>query len=248
MQLGRFSFRPSQNLWYILIALGVLLASCQAPQARSAPGHSPADESAAGQGPVQSVDSNERRLEPTTRSSAIEETTMEINQAIEPKTVFNFDENGPKGQWVLVNDTVMGGVSQSGLVGTPDGTALFSGVLSLENNGGFASVRSMPKVTPLGEYSGIELLVRGDGSRYQLRLRTDGNLDGVAYRASFDTVAEEWLLVRLPFSDFVPTFRGRVPVNHPQLDADQIKSFGLMITDKQAGRFSLEMAWIRAYS
>ena len=248
MQLLQFTPWTSQNLWYILSALGVLLASCQAPQAHSAPGQSPADETAAWQGPVQSVDSNESPLEPTIRSTAAEETTMEINQAIEPKTIFSFDENGPKGQWLLVNDTVMGGVSQSGLVGTPDGTALFSGNLSLENNGGFASVRSIPQLTPLGEYSGIELRVRGDGNSYQFRLRTDDRSDGVAYRASLDTVPEEWLLVRLPFIDFVPTFRGRIVGDYPQLDADKIRSFGLMITDKQAGRFSLEMAWIRAFS
>jgi len=44
----------------------------------------------------------------------------------------------------IVNDGVMGGVSQSGLRHDPQGM-IFEGQVSLENNGGFASMRS-----PLG--------------------------------------------------------------------------------------------------
>jgi monofunctional biosynthetic peptidoglycan transglycosylase len=188
------------------------------------------------------------QLDPTAGTQAPENKAMETGQKRASKTLFRFDKDGPTGQWILVNDTVMGGVSESGLVATGDGTALFSGTVSLENNGGFASVRTVPQLTPLGDYSGIELRVRGAGNRYQLRLRTDGNFDGVAYRGTFESVSEEWRSVRLPFSEFEPTFRGRTLTDYPQLDADRITTFGLMITDKQAGRFDLEIAWIKAYA
>jgi len=54
--------------------------------------------------------------------------------------------------WQAVNDGVMGGVSQGRFRITDARTMEFSGNLSLENNGGFASVRTKP-TTP-GRSSG----------------------------------------------------------------------------------------------
>ena len=42
--------------------------------------------------------------------------------------------------WTIVNDTVMGGVSQATVTDHPQGGVVFSGTLSLANNGGFASL------------------------------------------------------------------------------------------------------------
>ena len=47
--------------------------------------------------------------------------------------------------WNSVNDGVMGGVSKGGVSRTEQGTMLFSGELSLANNGGFASIRTSPR-------------------------------------------------------------------------------------------------------
>ena len=46
----------------------------------------------------------------------------------------------------IVNDSVMGGVSQSGLREDPHGM-FFEGQVSVENNGGFASMRSSVPVS-----------------------------------------------------------------------------------------------------
>ena len=43
--------------------------------------------------------------------------------------------------WMVINDDVMGGLSQSRIQLSPVATVLFSGQLALENNGGFASIR-----------------------------------------------------------------------------------------------------------
>jgi hypothetical protein len=149
--------------------------------------------------------------------------------------------------WSAVDDVVMGGVSASALRVTPQGTALFTGTVSLANNGGFASVRSRPAPADLSACDGLELRVRGDGKRYQLRLRLDPHFDGVDYRAHFDTEAGQWQRVRLPFAAFEPTFRGWRPPNAPPLDPGRIYTFGFMISSKQAGDFRLEIDWLRAY-
>ena len=55
--------------------------------------------------------------------------------------VYRFNENTLP--WRSINDGVMGGLSSGGMR-LEDGIAVFSGTLSLENNGGFSSVRSIP--------------------------------------------------------------------------------------------------------
>ncbi|MGD8699988.1 MAG: CIA30 family protein [Gemmatimonadales bacterium] len=148
--------------------------------------------------------------------------------------------------WYVVNDGVMGGVSSSDMEVTADGTGVFAGRLSLENNGGFASVRTAPATSDLSAFAGLVLRVRGDGRRYQMRLRTDARFDGLAYRAEFDTEADRWITVVLPFDAFVPTFRGYVPPNAPPLDPGAIRQFGLLIADGQEGEFRLEVERIIA--
>jgi monofunctional biosynthetic peptidoglycan transglycosylase len=152
------------------------------------------------------------------------------------------------GDWFVVNDGVMGGLSSSELVDSGEGHSVFRGTLSLENNGGFASVRGLVPAGAMAGYGGVSLRVRGDGRTYQLRLRTDRRFDGVAYRAEFETRAGEWQTVVLPFSEFEATFRGRKPRGAPPLDPAAIGQIGLLIGDKVEGPFELSVEWIRATS
>jgi hypothetical protein len=57
--------------------------------------------------------------------------------------IFDFQTLTNADAWQIVSDDVMGDVSTSDFRLT-NGTAVFQGVLSLANNGGFASVRSLP--------------------------------------------------------------------------------------------------------
>jgi monofunctional biosynthetic peptidoglycan transglycosylase len=148
--------------------------------------------------------------------------------------------------WQAINDGVMGGLSQSQLSGTSAGTAVFMGVVSLENNGGFASVRMSLDEADLSEYDGLALRVLGDGKRYRLRLRSEDRSDAVAYQATFDTAGDVWQVVEIPFASFLPTYRGRTPRDAPPLDISKIRQIGFMIAGKQEGRFRLEIAWVRA--
>jgi monofunctional biosynthetic peptidoglycan transglycosylase len=145
--------------------------------------------------------------------------------------------------WRTIDDVVMGGVSSSRIV-VGDGVAVFSGRVSLDNNGGFASARSADGDHDLSAFSGVRLKVRGDGKRYALRLRTRDARDGVSYLMRFETEAGEWQEIVLPFADFVPSFRGRVVEGHPPVDPARVCGFGLLIADRQAGPFRLELAWI----
>ena len=140
-----------------------------------------------------------------------------------------------------------GGVSQSKIIFNDNGSATFQGRVSLENNGGFASTRSKSHPFRLGDYIGLHLQIKGDGKDYQLRVRTDNRFDGISYRYRFATQPDIWMNIRVPFNEFVPVFRGRVLSNVASISPEHIQQVGFLIADKQAGKFRLEIDWIKAY-
>ena len=164
------------------------------------------------------------------------------------KTIFDFQAATNSPAWEVVNDDVMGGVSTSQFQVLTNGVAVFSGTVRLENNGGFASVRSQPARADLTGCDSFLLRVRGDGRRYNFSVRTEAGPDTPLYQLAFTTKRGEWEEHRLPFKDFVPTFRGRILTGVPPLDPAKITSVGFLIADKQAGAFRLEISAIRAWS
>lgn len=155
----------------------------------------------------------------------------------------SFELKAASTSWFVINDPVMGGVSSS--TAKVVGSVLeFSGRVRLDNNGGFASVRSTTGRYNLESATGLTLRVRGDGKRYGLQIGSSG-ARGVLYRAEFDTSANQWLEVKLPFSAFKPTRFGQVLSGYP-LERSQIEHFGFIIANKRAETFKLELEWIRA--
>ena len=147
--------------------------------------------------------------------------------------------NTLRDSWI-VNDGVMGGVSQSSLRQDVDGM-VFEGVVSLENNGGFASMRSsvrFPQGTQL-----IELIAKGDGKRYKLVLRTE-LAPRVTYVADFIALPT-WQAYRFNLSQFKSTFRGR-DVNAPTLSFSDVIDFGILISNTQAGSFAIQLKTLKS--
>lgn len=161
--------------------------------------------------------------------------------------LFRFDR--PEPAWYTINDDVMGGISQSNVTVDRNLQRLtFSGSVSLENNGGFASVRSQWTGYNLAAFDGVALRLRGDGNTYRFRIRTEATGSEIAYTALFETTAGEWQEVYIPFVEMVPLYRGFVVPAAGALDPASIRSFGLMVSDKQKGDFRLEIDWINAVS
>ncbi|HEY9173344.1 MAG TPA: CIA30 family protein [Verrucomicrobiae bacterium] len=171
--------------------------------------------------------------------------TMNVFAAPAEKLLFDFSTVTNTTSWQIVNDDVMGGISTSRFDIT-NGVAVFRGEVSLENNGGFASARSLPAKHDLAGCEAFVIRVRGDGRRYKFTARTDRSFDSAIYQATFATKPGEWEEHRLRLTDFVPSFRGRVLAGEPPLDAARIVSVGFLISEKQTGPFRLEIAWIKA--
>ena len=173
--------------------------------------------------------------------------TMEIQSAELIKLLLNFRDIDDSGRWMVVNDGVMGGVSRSTVNLHKDGYLLFAGNVSTNHGGGFASIRTDYKNWGIGKHEGLILRVKGDGKTYQFRCRLGNNINQIAYRHYFQTNNDEWQEILLPFNEFLPTYRGRIITNFPELDAKEIKHLGFMISDKQVGDFQLEIDWIGVY-
>jgi len=109
----------------------------------------------------------------------------------------------------------------------------------MQHGGGFASVRSSPLPLGVPQAQACVIEVRGDGKRYKLNLRTDDAFDGVNYQAVLDPPAGTWTVLRVPLTAFVPSFRGRSVAGAAPLDPAHVRQVGLMIADRQDGRFAL---------
>lgn len=158
------------------------------------------------------------------------------------KSLFEFSAANEAAAFRPLNDTVMGGRSRSRMTETGSGVAVFAGEVSLENNGGFASVRTQLADAQLAGMAGIALRVRGDGRTYRLTAQRDR----ATYDIDFSTRAGEWQEIKLPFAGLRRNIRGYRPGTPPP-QADQITGMGILIGDKRQGPFRLEIDWIRAY-
>ena len=163
------------------------------------------------------------------------------------KPMYEFKNADEIDSWLIINDGVMGGLSKSEIVLSDNNTAIFKGSVSLENNGGFASTRTVPRSYDLNGYDGVRLRVKGDGKSYQFRARIDDRFDGVSYRYSFETEQDKWMIIEIPFDQCEPVFRGRVLDGVKPLVSEDIQQLGFLIATKKADTFQLEIDWISAY-
>jgi monofunctional biosynthetic peptidoglycan transglycosylase len=159
--------------------------------------------------------------------------------------LFGFASPGAAADWQAVNDGVMGGVSDGRFRITDRQTLEFYGTLSLENNGGFAPVRSRPRALGLRAGDTIVARVRGDGREYQLNLYTGDRRMAFSYRASARTRSGEWIEVRIPLNQFEATAFGQVVAGAGPVDPRSVTSVGFLLAEKTPGPFALEVAWIR---
>jgi len=161
-------------------------------------------------------------------------------------TIPLLDTNGKtsKIKWNIVNDTVMGGRSSSRW--SKNSSALsFEGFLSLENNGGFASVRHDLDNINLSSTDGIFIKVKGDGRKYQFRIRSQASR-WANYSQEFKTKKDTVQSFFLPYKDFKPSWRGRSVRNVPTLTGKDVRGIGFLLGDKVQGKFKLDILNISA--
>ncbi len=162
--------------------------------------------------------------------------------------MFSFAEEKSSGRsWMIVNDGVMGGLSTAQMTFTDAGTAYWTGNISLENNGGFSSIRSPKSLYELGKYKGIKVRMKTDGRDYGVTLSTARRFNGISYTHYFPTQKDEWTEVEIPFDLFVGKMFGTALPQIPELDPDAIREVGIILYDKQSGPFQVEVDYVDVY-
>lgn len=162
-----------------------------------------------------------------------------------PQSLFDFTGTEASKEWQPVNDGVMGGVSEGKFKITDKQTLEFFGTLSLENNGGFASVRTRAKKFVLEQGDTLVAKVKGDGREYSLNLYLNKPLIAFSYRATVQTKKDEWIEVKVPLDKFEATSFGRVVKDAGAVKPAEVNSLGFMLSDKKAGPFKLEVELIK---
>jgi hypothetical protein len=162
--------------------------------------------------------------------------------------LLDLNDPGQVASWTTINDPVMGGLSTS-KVSFGNGGLVFSGSISLENNGGFASARS-PQDPEIGRRAAgaksLRVRAVGDGKTYLLRVGTAGQPWSYVQRFSTEAAVER--IYDLPVADFRAVGMRLDPApGAPQtLDPAGISQISLYILDKQQGPFELTVSAVGA--
>lgn len=155
--------------------------------------------------------------------------------------IFRFEKDSDLTNWYIVDDVVMGGRSNGNLKLNDEGKGIFYGAVSLENYGGFSSVRFQPSSIKLSGQSICKIHLKGDGKTYQLRIKSD-KYDRHSYKIEFET-SGEYETIEIQLDQMTPTFRGRTlnMLNYPM---EQLEELSFMISNKKAEDFQLELDWM----
>jgi len=153
-----------------------------------------------------------------------------------PFVLFDFSKESNIQNWIVVNDGVMGGLSKGNFSIDNEGHALFKGYVSLENNGGFSSVRYNLETKSVKNFKKIKLRLKGDGKQYQIRVKTRVS-DYYSYIAYVKTNGE-WQTLEILFSEMIPSFRGS-KLDLPNYPGEYLEQFAILIGNKKKEDFEL---------
>ena len=156
--------------------------------------------------------------------------------AMNSNLIYDFNKNSSLKDWLIVDDGVMGGFSQGKFSIDEDGNGVFSGTVSLENNGGFSSVRHQFDKIQTTKDSKVFIRLKGDGKEYQFRIKDKSNAY-YSYITIFKT-SGNWETIEIKLSDLYPSFRGR-KLDLPNFSSDSFEEIVFLIGNKKTESFQL---------
>jgi hypothetical protein len=159
------------------------------------------------------------------------------------KLIFEFNADSDLSHWKVVNDAVMGGKSKSQFHLNTEGNGTFEGAVSLENNGGFCSVKYVFEPITLEKSTFISIRLKGDGKIYQFRVKSNTS-DSHSYVYHFQTNAD-WQTIEIPINELYPAFRGQ-KLNMPNYNGSHLEEIAFLIGNKKEEQFQLVLDRIEA--
>jgi hypothetical protein len=155
---------------------------------------------------------------------------------VKSQLFFDFNHNTNISDWKIIDDVVMGGKSNGQFKIDSDGNGVFSGDVSLENNGGFSSVRYQFEKINTTKDSKVIIRLKGDGKVYQFRIKNNRNTY-YSYITNFKTTGD-WENIIINLKDLYPSFRGQT-MNIPNFTGDSFEEIVFLIGNKKNESFAL---------
>jgi hypothetical protein len=152
--------------------------------------------------------------------------------------IYDFKKDSSTRDWRIIDDGVMGGVSQGRFSINSEGNGVFEGTISLENNGGFSSVRYGFDKIKVNSKSVVSIRLKGDGKNYQFRIKDKFN-NYYSYITTFKTTGE-WQTIDIKLSDLYPSFRGR-KLDLPNFNSNSFEEIVFLIANKKNETFKLTL-------
>ena len=147
-------------------------------------------------------------------------------------------------EWYVLNDGVMGGRSTSQIKET-EYSILFSGTVSLKNNGGFASVRGDYQKSDLTEFSKVVIRYRATGRQFSFQLETNPFWYQPNYKLLLEPTGEDWETVESDLLDLQEFRVGRKTGNKlSESELQEVIRLGFITEEKREGDFILEVDYI----
>lgn len=150
--------------------------------------------------------------------------------------LYDFNTESQANDWLVVDDVVMVGRSDGNFYIDENGHGVFEGTTSLENDGGFSSIKHDCRTIEVKGYSKIRLRVKGDGNTYQLRLKSK-RTDKHSYRAYFNS-SNSWGTIDIPIKALLPVFRGK-ELDMPNFPNQTIEEISILISNNESQTFKL---------
>jgi NADH dehydrogenase [ubiquinone] 1 alpha subcomplex assembly factor 1 len=162
--------------------------------------------------------------------------TLILLNTMSAQIIYDFNTESNIQYWRVVDDGVMGGKSAGTFVINEEGFGVFEGDVSLDNNGGFSSLRYRFREISVKGYTKMSIRIKGDGKNYQFRIKSNSR-DYYSYISPFST-SDEWQVIEIPLKDMYPSFRGR-RLNQPNFSSDYIEEIVFLVGNKKAEHFKL---------
>ncbi|KAK9533996.1 hypothetical protein VZT92_009073 [Zoarces viviparus] len=167
-------------------------------------------------------------------------------------------------QWTVSSDREIGGQSEAYLkLGKNMNTCFLSGTLSSTpprdgetRYSGYCTMRSKQsrvsfdrkKHNDLSSFNTLHLRVRGDGRPWMINIATETYFshqkDDIYNYFLYTRGGPYWQDVKIPFSKFFLTNRGRIQDDQHPLWLDKVNTIGFTLGDKADGPFQLEIDFV----
>jgi len=169
---------------------------------------------------------------------------ISTNSLLGQQILIDFGSSTGGQYWSVTNDGVMGGLSK-GRAYLTDSSVVFQGEVSLENNGGFSSLRSPYERFQLSNFKEVELKFRSSGLPFSITFSKSRRFWIPNYKHFLITEDEEWSILKFSLSDLKEYRLGDPTYDRiSRSDIENIIGISFFNEGKKEGKFSLEVDYI----